>query len=156
MCYICHDISVFSVTSADIDSLPFTVLTAQIMYDDSNWNDVNHNLLITGVESYQECYKRCLITNGDYCYVFRCPGSYLCLLPVSVTCVCYLCLLPVSATLNELQTHCQCTQKNVQVSIVNLNSYLTSAVRKIGVLHFPIMRWCCIGFRPHLLCFCST
>ena len=81
---------------------------------------------------------------------------YLCLLPVSVTCVCYLCLLPVSATLNELQTHCQCTQKNVQVSIVNLNSYLTSAVRKIGVLHFPIMRWCCIGFRPHLLCFCST
>ena len=47
-----------------------------MLYLSSTWDDVRENLLISGVESIEECYKLCLITNGDYCFVLRYGGNY--------------------------------------------------------------------------------
>ena len=54
-----------------MDELPFTPVDGHKFHVTSSWDATDEYLLITGVESYQECHKICLITNSDYCFVFR-------------------------------------------------------------------------------------
>lgn len=61
----------YAATEANMESLTHSVFPGEIFWVTSSWNDLKNNLLISGVESYEACYRRCLVTNSDYCFVFR-------------------------------------------------------------------------------------
>ena len=60
-----------AATQENADDYDFTDIENQVLYLSSTWDDISENLMISGVQSYQECYRRCLVTNGDRCFLFK-------------------------------------------------------------------------------------
>ena len=42
----------------------------------STWNDTDSNMIVNA-DTYNECYKLCVISTSDSCYVFGCVTSFL-------------------------------------------------------------------------------
>lgn len=55
----------------DVDNEDHTMFVDQVLHLSAGWETDSDNLKITGVPDYKECYRICLITNENRCYMFR-------------------------------------------------------------------------------------
>ena len=76
--------SLFTVTGdVELASDDYMLLADSVYYSGgSSVDDMNNNLRIR-VDTMQQCYRICLVTNSDNCVMFRCVYGFVRHLPCS-------------------------------------------------------------------------